>query len=189
MIKKIIQQSIDTKQLIMQNDNVIKQIKVLSHDIIKVLKNNGKVILAGNGGSFADSIHICAEFVVRFAKNRKSLSAISLGCNSSILTAAANDFNFDDAFARELEAVANVNDIFIPISTSGDSKNIIKAVEYANTKSIKTICMTGDKGGKISHITDCIKVPSNITARIQESHIMIGHIICELVENYFVNKK
>jgi D-sedoheptulose 7-phosphate isomerase len=183
MIKNLIQQSINTKLSLLRDDHLITQIENVANLIFTCMQNQGKLIIAGNGGSFADSIHISAEFVARFAKNRQALPAMALGCNGSSLTATANDFNFFDIFARELEAIANKKDIFIGISTSGNSKNIINACIFCNKNDIKTICLTGITGGKLANICECIKVPSNITARIQEIHILIGHIICEIIEN------
>jgi len=142
-----------------------------------------KVIFAGNGGSFADSIHLTAEFVSKFNFDRKPLSAIALGANNSIITSIGNDYSFEDIFSRELDALAREGDLLIAISTSGNSKNIIKVIEKAQAKGITVYCLTGEKGGAVSKICKCLKVPSNTTARIQEVHITIGHIICEIVED------
>lgn len=154
--------------------------------LMATFKRGGKVLLCGNGGSAADCQHIAAEFVVRYEKKRKAMAAIALTTDSSILTAHANDFDFDTVFARQIEALGNNNDCLIAISTSGNSKNILKAVVAANAIGMKVIALTGESGGALSQqVTVAVNVPSTVTARIQEAHILIGHWWCGVVEEAF----
>ena len=184
--KQIIEQiedSITLKQTILQS--YIDPIEKCVEHFLQSLKNNGKIIFCGNGGSAADSQHLAAELVVRLRStyDRPAIPAIALTVNTSILTAAGNDYGFDKIFARQIEAVGNVNDVLVAISTSGNSPNIIEAVKTAREKNIFIIGFLGGNGGKLKSIVDLpIIVPSNTTARIQETHIMIGHIVCHLVE-------
>lgn len=142
-----------------------------------------KVLFCGNGGSAADSQHLAAELVGRFVKERRSLPAIALTTDTSILTAVANDYAYDDVFARQVEGLGQAGDVLVGISTSGNSKNVVKAVEEAKKKGLKTIAFTGQGGGRLGELCDVtVAVPSKVTARIQEMHILAGHIICELVE-------
>jgi D-sedoheptulose 7-phosphate isomerase len=144
----------------------------------------GKILLAGNGGSAADAQHIAAEFVGRFVRERRSLPAIALTTDTSAMTAISNDYGFDHVFARQIEGLGNENDVFIGISTSGNSPNIIQAVESARKKGLKIIIFSGKNGGILKRLADVeIIVPSDITARIQEMHILVGHIICEFVDD------
>lgn len=151
--------------------------------LIKTIKQGGKVLLCGNGGSAADCQHIAAEFVVRYEKKRKAMAAIALTTDSSILTAHANDYDFETVFSRQVEALGNDKDCLIAISTSGKSKNILSAVESAKSKGMLVIGLTGCEGGELSkQSTISVIVPSKVTARIQEAHILIGHWWCGLVE-------
>lgn len=182
-IKKIIEDSINTKKQILNDNSIMDQIQLSVSQIVQSLSNHGTLYIAGNGGSAADSQHIAAEFVVRFHENRQAFPAMALTTDTSILTAIGNDFGFKKLFARQLQAHASSNDIFIAISTSGNSKNIIHALEYCKKNNITSIGLTGQSGGKMDNLCNiCIKIPSDNTARIQESHILIGHIICLLVE-------
>ena len=160
--------------------------------IIDCYKNGGKVVLIGNGGSAADAQHIAAEFIGRFKLERASLPAISLTTNTSILTALANDYGCDIIFSRQLEALIKDKDVLIAITTSGNSSNILKAVETAKSKNIKVIGMTGRNGGKLKTLLGkedmLINIPSDNTPRIQEGHITVGHIICGLVERNLFEK-
>lgn len=164
----------------------------VSKMIIDCYKNGGKVVLIGNGGSAADAQHIAAEFMGRFKLERASLPAISLTTNTSILTALANDYGYDIIFSRQLEALVKDKDTIIVITTSGNSPNILKAVETAKSKNIKVIGMTGRNGGKLKTLLGkediLINIPSDNTPRIQEAHITIGHIICNLVERNLFEK-
>jgi D-sedoheptulose 7-phosphate isomerase len=150
---------------------------------ISTLKNNGKIIFMGNGGSAADAQHLAAELVGRFKKNRHALAAISLSCDTSVLTAIGNDFGFEEIFSRQIEALARAPDLVIAISTSGDSENIINAVKKAKELGLKTVGFLGKNGGKLNNLVDfSLLIPSLDTPRIQEIHIFAGHIICEIVE-------
>jgi D-sedoheptulose 7-phosphate isomerase len=173
-----------------QHQLVIKQladcsdvIETAGELLIKTLKQGGKLLLCGNGGSAADCQHIAAEFVVRYEKKRQALAAIALTTDSSILTAHANDFDFETVFSRQVEAIANEKDCLIAISTSGNSRNILKAVQAAKLKGMTVIALTGCEGGDLSRLaTVSVIVPSTVTARIQEAHILIGHWWCGAVE-------
>ncbi|NOU21822.1 MAG: SIS domain-containing protein [Methyloglobulus sp.] len=154
--------------------------------LINTLRQGGKILLCGNGGSAADCQHIAAEFVVRYEKKRQALAAIALTTDTSILTASANDFNFNSVFSRQVEALGNANDCLIAISTSGCSGNVINAVTAAKAKGMTVIGMTGSAESELSRLVSMtIKVPSDVTARIQEAHILIGHWWCAVVEDAF----
>jgi D-sedoheptulose 7-phosphate isomerase len=154
--------------------------------LIKTLKQGGKLLLCGNGGSAADCQHIAAEFVVRYEKKRQALAAIALTTDSSILTAHANDFDFETVFSRQVEAIASEKDCLIAISTSGNSQNILNAVQAAKLKNMTVVALTGCEGGKLSRqATVSVIVPSMVTARIQEAHILIGHWWCGAIEEAF----
>ncbi len=151
--------------------------------LMETFARGNKILLCGNGGSAADAQHIAAEFVVRYEKKRRALPAIALTTDSSILTAHANDFDFDSVFARQIEALGNSGDTLIAISTSGNSKNIIQAAQIARAKNLNVIALTGETGGALIDVANLtITVPSNVTARIQETHILIGHYWCGVVE-------
>jgi D-sedoheptulose 7-phosphate isomerase len=177
--------SIEVKQAILYDQKLIGQINKLSTDCLLCLKSGKKVIFAGNGGSFADAQHLSAEFISRFMFDRAPLASLVLGANNSAISAIGNDYGYEQVFARELLGLASPGDVFIPISTSGNSRNILVAVEQAKRQGISTVAFTGEGGGKLASICDCLCVPSSETARIQESHIMIGHIICGLVEKAY----
>lgn len=147
------------------------------------LDNGSKILFCGNGGSAADSQHLAAELIGRFQKERRSLASIALTTDTSILTAVGNDYGFDDIFARQVEGLGRTGDVLIGISTSGNSKNVVKAVEKAKDIGMHTFAFTGEGGGALKHLCDLtLAIPSKVTARIQEMHILVGHIICELVE-------
>jgi D-sedoheptulose 7-phosphate isomerase len=182
-IKEIIQGSIDVKQQLLADENLVQQIQVVTDVITKAFQNGNAVYFAGNGGSAADAQHLAAEFSGRFYKDRKALPSDALHCNTSYLTAVANDYSYDVIYARLLEGLAKPGDVLVGISTSGNSGNIVKAFEMAKTIGVTTIGFTGQKGGTMKELGDyLINIPSNTTPRIQESHILVGHIICELVE-------
>ncbi|TGM82282.1 SIS domain-containing protein [Leptospira mtsangambouensis] len=186
-IQAVIQSSIDVKKQIYQSESILKQIDSLATLCLQSLKSDGKVIFAGNGGSFADSQHLAAEFISRLQFDRAPLASIALATNSSSTTAIGNDYGYDQIFVRELKAIARSGDVFIPITTSGNSRNIIATIETAKSLKLHVVGLTGESGGKLKDLVECICVPSSRTERIQESHIMIGHIICGLVEdNYFL---
>ena len=178
-----INKNTEIKEKILRDNNLIKKIALTSQKIIKAYKSNKKVILFGNGGSAADAQHLAAELVNKFYFDRKSLPAEALTVNTSVLTAIGNDYSFEQIFSKQLEGIGVKGDIVIGISTSGNSKNVIEGLKFAKEKKLYTIGFTGENGGKINNIVDiCINVPSDDTPRIQEAHIMIGHIICEIVE-------
>lgn len=182
-IKEHCKDSISTKEKILQDENLVSLIREVALECIKAYKNGNKTILAGNGGSAADAQHIAAEFVSRFYFDREGLPSIAITTDTSILTAIGNDYGYERLFARQIEAQAKKGDIFIGISTSGNSANIIEALKMCKSKGIISVGLTGESGGKMRDLCDyCIKVPSNKTPRIQESHILIGHIICAIVE-------
>lgn len=182
MIKAHILGSIETKQKLLQDEGLLAQIKALGDACAASIQAGGKIIFAGNGGSFADAQHLSAEFTSRLLKDRRSLPSLALGCNSSAISAIGNDYGFEHAFSRELSSIGTDKDVFIPISTSGNSPNILMAIETAKKLNIKTVGLTGLSGGKMKAECECICVPSSETPRIQESHILIGHIICGLAE-------
>ena len=181
-IRDKIAASIAVKQVILSDENLIDQIEKLAADCVQCLKAGGKVIFAGNGGSFADAQHLSAEFISRFLFDRAPLASIVLGANNSAISAIGNDYGYEQVFARELEGVARPGDVFVPITTSGNSRNILVAVEQARKQGLTTVAFTGEGGGKLASLCDCLCVPSRETARIQECHIMIGHVLCGLVE-------
>ncbi len=159
-------------------------IKEVSEIIAKTLNEGGKILIFGNGGSATDASHIAAEFVNRFKRERPGLPAIALNTDMAVITAIANDYDYSEIFAKQIKALGNSGDIAIGISTSGSSRNVIKAVEVAKKRGLKTIAFTSTKGEKlISKVDYAFAVPSEDTPRIQETHITLGHIICEVVED------
>ena len=185
-MKNIIQarfeEHLEVANAVLQSD-ILEQIERIATVVKTALANGKKVLFCGNGGSAADSQHLAAEFVGRFQKERQGLPAIALTVDTSILTAVGNDYGFDKVFARQVEALGNEGDVLIGISTSGTSRNVVAAVELAKTKGIYCVGMTAASGAKMAELCDeCIAVPAKITARAQEMHILIGHILCELVD-------
>jgi len=181
MIQDIILESIHVKEQILRTN--IGEIKGIADLIIEALKKGGKVILFGNGGSASDCQHIAAEFIGRFKRDRTALAAVALTTNTSVLTSLANDYGYDVVFAKQVEALGQKNDIVIGISTSGKAKNVALGIKQAKKMNLKTVALTGGDGGDIAKLAEVsFIVPSAVTARIQEAHITIGHIICELVE-------
>lgn len=182
-IKNYIEKSIETKRNILENEKTISQIRDVSLVIAESLKNGGKVLICGNGGSAADSQHIAAEFVNRFYYDRPGLAAMALTVDTSILTAIGNDYGYEKIFSHQVQAYAKKGDVLIGISTSGSSKNVVNAILEAKNKGVYTVGLTGGKKGLIFDNADVtINIPSAETPIIQESHIMTGHIICALVE-------
>ncbi|ECP8662440.1 D-sedoheptulose 7-phosphate isomerase [Campylobacter jejuni] len=181
--------SILVKEQILKDENLITLIKNASLEVIKAYKNGNKTLLAGNGGSAADAQHIAGEFVSRFYFDRLGIASIALTTDTSILTAIGNDYGYENLFARQVQAQGVKGDVFIGISTSGNSKNILKALEFCKQKEIISIGLSGASGGAMNELCDyCIKVPSTCTPRIQEAHILIGHIICAIVEEELFGK-
>ncbi len=186
-IRKIVEQSIDVKRRIMEDDLLVQSIKECVDVIVSAFEKGNKVLFCGNGGSASDAQHLAAEFSGRFYLDRDALPAEALHCNTSYLTAVANDYSYDVIYSRMIIGIGKEGDVLIGMSTSGNSKNIVNAFEAAQEKGMTTIAFTGSTGGKLKDLADVLlNMPSNDTPRIQESHIMVGHIICELVEaNYF----
>ena len=182
-ITGIIKASIDTKRQVLEDELLLQTINSCIHKIVLAFKNGNKVLFCGNGGSAADAQHLAAEFSGRFYTDRKALPAEALHCNTSYLTAVANDYSFDVIYSRLIDGIGEQGDILIGLSTSGNSKNIVNAFESAKEKGMTTIGLTGMTGGQLKSLSDyLINVPSTDTPRIQEAHILIGHIICQLVE-------
>ena len=184
-ITKRIQESIAVKQVLLADQDLLNQLAKLAGDCLQALQQGGKVIFAGNGGSFADAQHLSAEFTSRFLFDRAPLASVALGTNNSALSAIGNDYGFEQVFARELRGIAQPHDVFIAISTSGNSPNILAAVQAAKEISLRQMAWTGQTGGKLAEQCECLRVPSPETARIQECHILMGHILCELVEETY----
>ncbi len=173
-------------QVIESLDSCQVDIQAASELILETFQQGNKLLICGNGGSAADSQHIAAEFMVRYEKFRRGLPAIALTTDTSILTAHPNDFEFDTVFARQIENLAQEGDCLLAISTSGNSDNIIKAINAAKTANMKTIGLTGNQGGKLKTLVDCsVIVPSESTARIQEAHILIAHWWCLRADEVF----
>lgn len=188
-IKEIISASIQTKQQILDNADLLSTVRDCVDVITDAFRNGKKVLFAGNGGSAADAQHLAAEFSGRFYTDRDALPAEALHCNTSYLTAVANDYSYDVVYSRIIKGIGNPGDVLVGLSTSGNSKNIVEAFKAAKLKNMRTIGFTGAGGGAMKEISDyLLNVPSNDTPRIQESHILLGHIICQLVEEkYFTH--
>lgn len=185
-IKKMIQASIEVKQQILQDENLIKKMELISAACIDALKNGSRLYFCGNGGSAADAQHLAAELSGRFYKDRKALPAEALHCNTSYLTAIANDYSYEVVYARLVDGIMQAGDVIFGLSTSGNSTNIIKAFEAAQSKKVITVAFTNATGGAMKDCSDyLVNVPSKDTPRIQESHILIGHIICQLIEEKY----
>jgi len=188
-IKKIIKASIDTKQSVLQNEGLLKTIDTSVDVIVNAFRNGKRVYFCGNGGSAADAQHLAAEFSGRFYTDRKALPAEALHCNTSYLTAVGNDYGFEEIYSRLIDGIGEQDDVLVGLSTSGNSPNILKAFKTAKKKEMITIGFTGKSGGEMRQLCDhLINIPSTDTPRIQESHIMVGHIICQLVEETYFAK-
>jgi D-sedoheptulose 7-phosphate isomerase len=182
-ITRLLGESIAVKQAILQDEALLQTVVAVGERCIEVLRAGHKLLLAGNGGSASDAQHIAAELVGRFEQDRPGLPALALTTNASQLTALSNDYGYDAVFSRQLQALGNPQDLFIGLSTSGNSPNVVAAAEAARDKGMVTVGMTGQSGGKLEALCDyCIKVPASNTARIQESHITLGHILCAQIE-------
>ena len=178
-----IRASISTKQAILSDKGLMRNIAAAAQMIVDAYEQGKKTLLAGNGGSAADAQHIAGEFVSKFYFDRPGIASIALTTDTSIITAIGNDYGYDKLFSRQIQAQGSAGDVFIGISTSGNSANLVEALRMCGQKGIKTIGLTGFTGGKMDAMCDlCIKVPSGETPRIQESHILIGHVICCIVE-------
>ena len=190
IITDIIQNSIEVKQAILSDENLLAEVQKAISVITLAFENGNKVLFCGNGGSAADAQHLAAEFSGRFYKDRTALPSEALHCNTSYLTAIANDYSFDVVYSRLIEGIGNAGDVLVGLSTSGNSANIVKAFEAARAKGMITIGFTGTTGGTMKAFSDLLlNIPSTDTPRIQESHIMLGHIICQLVESNIFEAK
>ena len=182
-VSRSIQASIAVKQLLLGNSDLVSIIAKVSERLVGTFSKGNKVVLFGNGGSAADAQHIAAEFVGRFAFNRPALPALALSVNTSCVTAIGNDYGFDLVFSRQIEALAHPGDLAIGISTSGNSPNVVRGLSVARKMGLCSVAFTGCTGGELRNVVDyCICAPSKETPRIQECHLLIGHIISELVE-------
>ena len=185
-IRNIIQSSIDTKQQVLTNKTLLQTISVIVDMTVNAFRNGNRIYFCGNGGSAADAQHLAAEFSGRFYFDRNALPAEALHCNTSYITAVGNDYSFDNIYSRLIDGIGKEGDVLVGLSTSGNSMNIFNAFEVAKRKRMITVGFTGESGGRLRPLCDhLINIPSNDTPRIQESHIMIGHIICQLVEEKY----
>src|SRR5437899_7970710 len=189
-VAELLEASIATKQSLLSSPDLVVTVATVSEILVNALKQGNKLLLFGNGGSAADAQHIAAELVGRFAFDRPALPALALSVNSSCVTAIGNDRGFDQVFARQLEALARPGDVAVGISTSGNSANVVHAMSQAREMGLQTVALTGRTGGRLKNRVDhCICVPSNETPRIQECHILIGHILSEIVERELFNQQ
>lgn len=185
-IKNIIQSSIDVKRKILSDDKILQTLMDCVNVIVSAFEKGNKVLFCGNGGSASDAQHLAAEFSGRFYTDRDALPAEALHCNTSYITAVANDYSYDVIYSRLIKGIGNQGDVLVGLSTSGNSKNIVNAFEVAKEKKMTTIAFTGSTGGKLRNLSDIlINIPSDDTPRIQESHITLGHIICQFVEEIY----
>ena len=183
-INSQIQSHIETAKKVAESTELLSAVKAAADVIIEALKKNGKIMLAGNGGSAADSQHIAAELINRFNFDREGLYAIALTTDTSVLTSIGNDYAFDKIFSRQIRAIGNAADVFVAFSTSGNSANIIDALKECKRRGIKTVGFSGLYGGAMKDYCDVlILVPSSETPRVQEMHILLAHIICGMVED------
>jgi len=187
LVRDRIQRSIEVKQALSSDAGFHEFVAQAAMQIVKSLRGGGKVLFFGNGGSAADAQHLAAEFTGRYLKERRALPALALHANTSSLTAIGNDYGFDYVFARQLEALGKPGDVAVGISTSGNSRNVLRALEVAKSNSIYTIALTGRSGGAMKKLANCtLRIPSEETPRIQECHILTGHIICEIAEEMLI---
>lgn len=185
-IKDIISASIAVKEQLLKEETILKAVDQVSDTMVAALKKGNRIYFCGNGGSAADAQHLAAEFSGRFYTDRDALPAEALHCNTSYLTAVANDYSYDVVYSRLIKGIGNAGDVLVGLSTSGNSANILKAFETAKDKGIVTVGFTGASGGKMKGLSDFLfNVPSSDTPRIQESHILLGHIVCQLVEERY----
>ncbi|MEC9259761.1 MAG: D-sedoheptulose 7-phosphate isomerase [Pseudomonadota bacterium] len=184
-IQDEIKASIAVKEATLKDEHLLSQLSDLIDKCLSSLQQGGKIIFCGNGGSFADAQHLSAEFTSRFLFDRAPLPSLALGTNNSAISAIGNDYGYEFVFSRELQSIASEKDVFVGISTSGNSPNVIAAVEVAKQMNVKTYVLTGQTGGKLKALCDCLCIPSPDTARIQECHILLGHILCGQVEKRY----
>ena len=184
LVRERIQDSIRVKQGLLENEALLERVSCLADEIVSCIRNGGKLILCGNGGSASDALHFAGEIVGRFQRERNAWPAVVLNADVATMTAIANDYSYDEVFSRQAEAHVTDKDILIGISTSGNSKNVMNAIEAAKRKGAKTAALLGKDGGKIAPEVDyALVVPCNVTARVQESHICLIHILCEISES------
>ncbi|MDG6099280.1 MAG: D-sedoheptulose 7-phosphate isomerase [Pseudomonadota bacterium] len=184
-IQDEIKASIAVKEATLQDEHLLSQLSELIDACLSSLQQGGKIIFCGNGGSFADAQHLSAEFTSRFLFDRAPLPSLALGTNNSAISAIGNDYGYEFVFSRELQSIATEKDVFVGISTSGNSPNVIAAVEVAKQMNVTTYVLTGQSGGKLKALCNCLCIPSPDTARIQECHILLGHILCGQVEKRY----
>lgn len=185
-VSALVKASIEVKEHILRNDQLLATVEQIATSITQALRQGNRVYFCGNGGSAADAQHLAAEFSGRFYTDRDALPAEALHCNTSYLTAVANDYSYDVVYSRLIKGIGLKGDFLVGLSTSGNSNNIVKAFETAREKGIITVGFTGESGGKMKELSDyLVNVPSTDTPRIQESHILLGHIICQLVEEQY----
>lgn len=183
IIKQRINDSIEVKKGLLENESLLENLECLTHEIKKAIRKGHKLVLCGNGGSASDALHFAGEIVGRFIRERDAWPAVVLNADVATMTAIGNDYGYDDVFSRQAQAHCQEGDVFIGISTSGNSENVRRALEMAKSKGCKTAALLGQDGGIIGKIADIpLIVPCNTTARVQESHILLIHIMCELVE-------
>ena len=186
-MKQIIRQRLDEHLELAKNLHTLEeQIETVASVVVECLKRDNKLIFLGNGGSAVDAMHMAGEYVSKFSKNRKGLPALALPSNIAVITSIANDWNYEYVFARQLESLANSHDIVISFSTSGESKNVINAIEFSQNNDIMTVSFTGSRPNTVARLSQyAIQIPSTETARIQETYILINHIICEIVDDNY----
>ena len=190
IIVRSIEDSVNTKQQILRNEDLVDRINQVADIMVKALKDGKRILWCGNGGSAADAQHLAAELSGRFYYDRPPLNSEALHCNTSYLTAVANDYGYDLIYSRMIDGACHPGDVLVGISTSGNSTNICNAFRKAKDIQVITVALTGETGGKMKELADyLLNVPSTDTPRIQESHIMIGHIICEIVESRMFPKE
>jgi len=183
LVRRRIGESVAAKQALLDDPQLIDAVIEVARDLIAALRGGHRLFLFGNGGSAADAQHIAGELVGRYKLERSGLPVYALTVNTSSLTAIGNDYSFDVVFARQLEALGSSGDVAIGISTSGNSRNVLLAIEAAKNKGLVSVGLTGRGGGQLKRLVDrCIRVPSEETPRVQEAHILIGHLLCEMIE-------
>lgn len=188
-IRKQVEESAAVYHGILEDDGLLKQIGTVASMILEAYRSGHKVLIAGNGGSAADAQHLACEVIGKFYLERPALPCIALTTNASVLTAVSNDFGYEEVFVRQVEAFGQPGDVFIAISTSGNSANILRAIEVCQKRKIRVVGFAGRSGGKMAESCEvCLKVPSDVTPRIQESHILMGHIIFSIVEASYFGK-
>ena len=187
-MKQRIIDSIEVKKVLLEKEDLLNTLEALTNEIIDSIRNGHKLVLCGNGGSASDALHFAGEIVGRFIKERSAWPAVVLNADVATMTAIGNDYGYDDVFARQAQGHCQEGDVFIGISTSGNSENVLRAVDMAKSKGCKTAALLGKDGGKIGKVVDYpLIVPCNTTARVQESHILLIHIMCELAEKDLCN--